>query len=245
MAVRFLNCASMHPWWPRWQVGGMCLLVDTEQGPVLVDTGLGLHDHETPSPMVKFFRADFGIPFAPQECAVRQVENLGIHPREVGNIILTHLHFDHAGGLPDFPWANIHLHNKEYQAMLHPKKWIEIFAYDPADFAHHPRWVTYEEITDNWFGFDAIRLPFTPGIFLIPLFGHTSGHCGVAIEDGDGWVFQAGDSIPLDANFHVTPAWVNRIVLGKHIERLRAFTETHPNIRLLAGHATKGFFERE
>jgi len=27
MPIQFLNCASMAPWWPRWQVGGVCLLV--------------------------------------------------------------------------------------------------------------------------------------------------------------------------------------------------------------------------
>ncbi len=245
MAVRFLNCASMQPWWPHWKVGGLCLLVDTDQGPVLVDTGLGLHDHENPTRLVKFFRMDFGIPYAPEECAVQQLSNLGIYPQDIKNIILTHLHFDHAGGLADFPWANVHLHKKEYEAMLHPKKWIEIFAYDPADFAHHPKWITYEKITDKWFDFDAIRLPFSPSIFLIPLFGHTSGHCGVAIEGEDGWLFQAGDSIPLDANFNITPAWINRIVLGKQVERLKAFSEAYPNVNLVAGHASKSFFEKE
>jgi hypothetical protein len=28
MGIQILNCASMSPWWPRWHVGGVCLLVD-------------------------------------------------------------------------------------------------------------------------------------------------------------------------------------------------------------------------
>jgi hypothetical protein len=102
MAIQILNCASMSPWWPRWHIGGVCLLVDTDQGPVLVDTGLGLHDHEDPSRLVRFFRMDLGILYAPDETAVRQVAARGIQPEAVHHIVLTHLHFDHAGGLRIF-----------------------------------------------------------------------------------------------------------------------------------------------
>jgi len=49
VVIRILNCAPMSPWFPRWQLGAACLLVETDQGLVLVDTGLGLHDYECPS----------------------------------------------------------------------------------------------------------------------------------------------------------------------------------------------------
>jgi glyoxylase-like metal-dependent hydrolase (beta-lactamase superfamily II) len=242
MPVKLLNCASMSPWWPHWQIGGVSLLVDRHQGPVLVDTGLGLHDHEAPSRLVRFFRLDFGIPYQPDETAIRQLPRLGVQPADIHHIVLTHLHFDHAGGLADFPWAQVHLHRKEYEALQRPKKLIERFAYDQADFAHGPNWVTYENTTENWFGFEAIPLPFEPRMYLVPLFGHTSGHCGVAIEDEDGWIFQAGDAIPLNAQFEVTPGWLNRIVLGPHCARLKRFSAEHPEVRLLAGHAWRTFF---
>jgi hypothetical protein len=57
----FLNCATMKPWFPRWKLETPCLLVETDQGLVLVDTGLGLYDYERPSGIVRFFRSDFGI----------------------------------------------------------------------------------------------------------------------------------------------------------------------------------------
>jgi arylamine N-acetyltransferase len=56
MSIHILNCASMSPWLPRRHVGGYCLLVDTDQGPVLVDTGFGLHDRESP-PRLQAFAA--------------------------------------------------------------------------------------------------------------------------------------------------------------------------------------------
>jgi glyoxylase-like metal-dependent hydrolase (beta-lactamase superfamily II) len=192
---------------------------------------------------VRFFRLDFGIQFAPEETAVRQVVGRGIKPEDIHPIVLTHLHFDHAGGLPDFPWANIHLHRKEYEASLHPKNLIEKLAYDHMDFIHRPHWKLYENITEKWYGFNAIRLPFSQTIYLIPLFGHTTGMCGVAIEDRSGWLFQAADAIPLSAEFSIAPDWVNRLILGHQYPRIKTFAAAHPEVRLLAGHAWRSEFK--
>lgn len=236
MSIRYLNCAPMKPRLLKWTVNNLVILIETDQGLVLVDTGLGLHDHESPTRLVRMFRRIFRIPYVPNETAICQLETLGISPTKVKHIIQTHLHFDHAGGLPDFPWAQVHLHQKELDAKNKPKTWLERFAYDQADFTHHPYWVPYEHCTEKWFEFDAIPLPFEPKMYLIPLFGHTSGHCGVTIQDGSGWIFQAADSIPTNAEFDLTPGWLNRLVIGKHVERIKAFAQSHPQVTVLAGH---------
>lgn len=241
MAVRILDCAPMSPWFPRWHIGGTCLLVETDKGPVLVDTGLGLHDYIRPTRKVRFFCLDFGVHHDPESAAVRQVTRLGHPPETIQHIIMTHLHFDHAGGLPDFPHAQVHVHRREFEAMQHPRTWIEM-AYDPSDFAHQPHWVFYDRSDCEWLGLEAIRLPFEPKMYLVPLFGHTRGHCGVAVEDQDGWVFNCADAIPTNADFQITPGWVNRLVLGRHVPLLQAWAAEHPEVRLLAGHMWKSFF---
>jgi glyoxylase-like metal-dependent hydrolase (beta-lactamase superfamily II) len=192
---------------------------------------------------VRFFIHDFGIRRAPEETAVRQVRRLGYQPDEIRHIVVSHLHFDHAGGLPDFPWAAVHLHRREYEALLQPKTWLEKYAYDQADFAHHPKWVFYKEASEEWFGFNALRLPFLPEMYLIPLFGHTSGHCGVAIREEDGWLLYAADALPVNVQYDLTPSWLNQVVIGPHVPRLRALAEAHPEVRLLAGHMWKSFFD--
>src|SRR3546814_18974113 len=45
--------------------------------------------------------------------AVAQVRALGFDPRDVRHIIITHLDFDHAGGIEDFPAAAVHLTGRE------------------------------------------------------------------------------------------------------------------------------------
>jgi glyoxylase-like metal-dependent hydrolase (beta-lactamase superfamily II) len=225
----------MHPWFPRWHISAPCLMVETEQGLVLVDTGLGVHDYEHPSRMVRLFLVNFGIPRNPEMSAVRQISNNGYASGAVKHIVLTHLHFDHAGGLPDFPHTQVHVHQREYQAMLKPRRLIEL-GYNPADFAHHPKWVLYDDAKERWFDFDAIALPFTPPMYLIPLFGHTRGHCGVVIQDGEGWIFQCADALPTNVQFDLTPNWLNRLVIGPHVPRLRQFALEHPEVKMLAGH---------
>jgi glyoxylase-like metal-dependent hydrolase (beta-lactamase superfamily II) len=241
VTIRVLDCAPMSPWFPRWHIGGTCLLVDTDKGPVLVDTGLGLHDYYTPTLKVRLFRLDFGSHQDPDSTAVRQIARLGLSARDVRHIIMTHLHFDHAGGLPDFPHAHVHVHRREVEAIRHPRTWIEL-AYDSLDFAHSPAWVLYDQPTANWLGLEAIQLPFSPDIYLVPLFGHTRGHCGVAVRDGSGWIFHCADALPTNADFDITPPFLNRWVLGPHVEKLRRWASAHPEVRLLAGHMWKTSF---
>jgi glyoxylase-like metal-dependent hydrolase (beta-lactamase superfamily II) len=39
-----------------------------------------------------------------------------------------------------------------------------------------------------------VELNFESEVLLIPLFGHTLGHCGVAIQQGDRWLLHVGDA---------------------------------------------------
>jgi len=243
MIKQIFNCGSVYPSFPRWKVGTPCLLVETRQGLVLVDTGMGEHDYLHPAPVVWLYTRLMNFAKDTQQTVNNQLSSFGYRPEDIQHIILTHLHFDHAGGLPEFPHAQIHVHRNEYRSMLHPRRWIEL-AYDKADFSHHPDWILYDEIDSNWLGWDAIRLPFSPEMYFIPLFGHTSGHCGVVIRDSNGWVFQCGDALPTNADYDITPDWLNRLVIGPHVPKIKDWAADHPEVRILAGHMWESFFNR-
>jgi len=102
----------------------------------------------------------------------------------------------------------------------------------------------HEDMCEQWFDFPAIRLPFEPALWLVPLFGHTRGHCGVVIEAEAGRLFHVGDAAPMGFDVSV-PAWFARSVLGPHMPRLLAFRATHPDICMTTGHVPLDFFEEE
>jgi glyoxylase-like metal-dependent hydrolase (beta-lactamase superfamily II) len=46
---------------------------------------------------------------------------------------------------------------------------------------------------DTWLGFDRVRV-IGDDVALVPLTGHTRGHCGVAVRTDGGWLLHAGDA---------------------------------------------------
>jgi glyoxylase-like metal-dependent hydrolase (beta-lactamase superfamily II) len=176
-----------------------CLLIETDtSGLVLVDTGYGLRDVAHPYPRTsRIFATLLNIRFRQEETALRQIERLGFQARDVRHIVITHLDFDHAGGLEDFPEAEVHLTRTELETFSTRRRgFVMRQRYRPMQVNDVRNWRTYEADGDPWFGFQAVRqlggLP--PEILLIPLKGHTYGHAGVAVDTGTGWLLHAGDA---------------------------------------------------
>jgi glyoxylase-like metal-dependent hydrolase (beta-lactamase superfamily II) len=225
----------------RWKCGTIELLVETYDGLVLVDTGLGTNDYLHDSGILKLFRIITHVPLDPEEAAIRQVVRLGYKPKDVRHIVLTHMHFDHCGGLPDFPWAKVHVYRKEYEAFTGKWRQFADMAYVRRHITHGPDWVFYDDTGGKWFDFNAIRLRFTPEMWLLPLPGHTRGLCGLTIKTPDGWLFQTSDSAALFNE--EAPDWLIRAVLGPHQERIHRFAAAHPEVRVVAGHAWLDWFK--
>lgn len=178
-----------------------CLLIETDAGLVLIDTGYGMQDVTRPRDRLSnFFRALNRPQLRPDETAVAQVRRLGFEPTDVRHIVVTHLDFDHAGGIEDFPNARIHVtaREKEVADQRRGGVFVSRKRYRPQQWDEAANWSLYPlGGGERWFGFDAVRdldgLP--PEILLVPLAGHTWGHAGIAIREDDGrWLFYAGDA---------------------------------------------------
>ena len=236
-----------------------CLLIETDaHGLVLIDTGYGLkdvhHPHEAPNPRItKTMRALLNIKLREEETAVRQVQALGFKPEDVRHIVLTHLDFDHAGGLEDFPHAMVHVMDKEYSAATGPRHgFVPRNRYRPRQIDGVTNWRLYSSRGEGWFGFDTVRdlegLP--PEILMVPLPGHTWGHAGIAISGPSGWLLHAGDAYfyrgeMREAKRRCTPGLrayqtmmeVDRELRMTNQERLRRLSiERRAELRILCAH---------
>jgi glyoxylase-like metal-dependent hydrolase (beta-lactamase superfamily II) len=241
--LHFLNCFTCNARVPSsWHTGTLCILVETRQGLALIDTGLGTQDYKHPPGILRTFQVITKVPLDTNETAVQQLSLLGYKPEDLKDIILTHMHFDHCGGISDFPDATIHVNQVEYEAFIGRPKQFTDLAYVHRHVAHQPKLTLYSNLVETWFGLPAFQLPFTPEIWLIPLYGHTRGHCGVAILTDDGWLFHVADAAPIGLEDYA-PAWLVRSVLGPLTDDLRAFAAEHPEIRITTGHMWLDFFD--
>lgn len=176
-----------------------CLVIETNDGLVLIDTGYGLKDVRGPGPRITApMMAMLNVQLREEETAIRQIEAMGHKASDVRHILLTHLDFDHAGGLEDFPNAAVHVMDAEFAAAAGPRAgFVPRNRYRPMQFDEVRDWRRYKGSRgERWFGFDAVRqlegLP--PEILMIPLPGHTLGHAGIAVDTPNGWVLHAGDA---------------------------------------------------
>jgi glyoxylase-like metal-dependent hydrolase (beta-lactamase superfamily II) len=197
MKIHHLNCGTMRP--PATPGGLVChvLLLETDHGLVLIDSGLGLHDAAAPGRRFGPGRFYVRPIFDPNEAAINRIRHLGYDPHEVRHIVITHFDADHVGGLADFPWAQVHLTGAEAFAAQHPATLIEKERYLPSQRAHGPALIEHHPATsESWRGFAGAEelTDIAEGIVLINLPGHSRGHAAVAVDAGDRWVLHAGDS---------------------------------------------------
>lgn len=208
MKVHHLNLATLCP------VGGSlvsgsseeraelvvhALLLETPaDGLVLVDTGFGLEDVKAARERLGAFMVWAGrLALRDEDTAAVQIERLGFRREDVRHVVVTHLDPDHAGGLPDFPHAEVHVHRRERDAAVARATMPERQRYRACHFKHGPRWSVHEESGERWEGFDCVRA-VADDVLLVPLHGHSRGHAAVAVRAPEGsgreWLLHAGDA---------------------------------------------------
>jgi len=162
---------------------------------ILCDTGIGTkHRNQA---------CDYPTPDGKTKSIKEQLSLMNIQPEDVTHILLTHLHYDHSGGLTcinandqlilSFPNANIFVQNEEWEA-------AEQSVYKQSKGYLSENWALYRE-TSNLHLVDGDE-SIADGITLIKTNGHTKGHQIVKIDSGDGQVAAFfGDLIPTPSYF--------------------------------------------
>jgi glyoxylase-like metal-dependent hydrolase (beta-lactamase superfamily II) len=98
----------------------LSVLIERDDDLVLFDTGIGTRiDQEMRTPIywgnLFFHRCVMRTQFDPERDAlVHQLSRLGFKTSDVRNVIISHLHWDHAGGMRDFPQAHFFIGRREW-----------------------------------------------------------------------------------------------------------------------------------
>ncbi len=201
-----------------------CLLLETDaHGLVLVDAGIGVEDVRDTRRLGALFGPVMSIDATKTRMpALPQIEALGFRREDVRHIVLTHLDFDHAGGVADFPAAKVHVHAAEKEAVIAHPSFRSRQRYRSPQLAHGPSWRVYGMLGEPWNGVPAVRqldgLP--PEILALPMHGHSRGHAAIAVDTGSGWLVHAGDayfhrSVIEHGNVSGTPwalRWIERFI---------------------------------
>ncbi|MBI4545223.1 MAG: MBL fold metallo-hydrolase [Gemmatimonadetes bacterium] len=189
-----------------------CLLVETADALVLIDTGVGNKESAKFSDIYGVDNAgSAGLPTRLEEA----LRDGGFAPDDVAVMIDTHFHFDHAGGNTfvdeegqihlSFPRATYHVQRREWE------------------FAH----LRNERIQASYFphNFDPVaeagRFEFVegerelmPGVLLLPTPGHTPGHQSILLESEGQVACYLADLVPTTA--HLPLPWI----MGYDVEPL-------------------------
>lgn len=212
------------------------LLCESDDGLVLVDSGLGVHDFARPARMgpARFMlRPDRDD----AKTALRQVEALGFAAGDVSDVVLTHMDFDHIGGIADFPDATVHTTAEEYDWAVVNPDFASRQRYSQKQWSHGPKISTHQGPGETWrFGLSGMEV--LPGITYLPMPGHTKGHAAVAVDAGErGLLIHAGDSA-FDASSYTdaSPAGrpLGKVGMFRNFERLMASDRK----KLAGNHAT-------
>jgi N-acyl homoserine lactone hydrolase len=171
-------------------------VLDTEEGYVLIDTGMNPQVITDPvAAWGEWLANDVPVHMTEQNDLRTVLKGMGISTNEVKYVINTHMHHDHLGGNRFFPTATHIAQRSEYR-----------FATCP-DSTFSARYKLETDIPDplNWNLIEG-EAEILPGISLIPTPGHSPGHQSIYISDipGVGPLIYCGDAVYLKENWDET-----------------------------------------
>jgi len=177
----------------RIEMSTNVLLLESKDRKILVDTGIG---HKMSDKLNKIYGVDYS-----EYTLEKGLNNLSIKPEDITDVILTHLHFDHAGGstifderntpLPAFKNAVYHVQEKHLDWALNPTE-RDKASFFPENYEPMIKSKQLKTVDE--------KHKFDDFITLIPLNGHTRSMQIVKISDGKEALVYLADLIPMSAH---------------------------------------------
>ncbi len=227
--------------WP-WLPVPAFLVEHPNAGAILVDTGL--HPSVAIDPSQSFGRLGgrlYTFRFEAEQSVPAQLRARGLEPADVGVVVMTHLHTDHASGVSELPDATFVVDAREWDAATAPRGTLR--GYRTAQFDHGFDWRTVDygaaEVESfesfgaslDLFGDGSVRLVATPG--------HSAGHQSVVLRLRGREALLCGDAAytrrAIDED--VTPLLMDdEHRWRRSLREVRRFVQRTPGLVVVPGH---------
>lgn len=186
--LRIFTDSEWTDWLPTY-----AWMIDHPEGLIVVDTGQGMHLLDGVRSLHPYLRWEVMFRIERDEEIGPQLRALGVAPRDVKRVVLTHLHIDHDGGLAHFPESDILVSRQELHTARGwagrlrgylPNRWPSWFNPIPLD------------LTPEAFGplGGSSRLTAAGDVIAVATPGHTASHLSVIVLDEGITYVLAGDA---------------------------------------------------
>ena len=179
----------------RIRLAMRCLLLEGHGRRVLVDVGVG---DKLSAKLADIYRIEHDV-----HTLERSLAGLGLSVGDVTDVVLTHLHFDHAGGatrrdgerlVPRLPRARYYVQRRNWDNALAPNP-RERASYMPENFQP----LMEAGVVTLW---DGVVTPW-PGVEIVTAEGHTRGQQLVRVGGAEGALYFVADLIPTAAHVRI------------------------------------------
>jgi N-acyl homoserine lactone hydrolase len=163
------------------------ILLDHDEGPILIDLGMNPEGVKNPEgawgPRVKLMNPEL----TEADDIRNRLQQINLGLEDIKMVILTHLHWDHCGGLRFFNHCPILVQKEEYRFAFNPDLFVS-----PQYMRNHFDFPVNYRLLEG----DQVILP---GISVIRTPGHTPGHQSLLIKMGSGkFIIISGDVISVE-----------------------------------------------
>jgi glyoxylase-like metal-dependent hydrolase (beta-lactamase superfamily II) len=211
-------------------------------GAIVVDTGL--HPSVALDPVQSFGRLAGRVNrfrMEPEQALAHQLRARGVAPADVGVVVMTHLHTDHASGVSEFPGATFVVDQREWDSATTRRGLTTGYHHPQFDYGFDWRTIDYDAPeVDSFASFGhSVDLLGDGSVRLVATPGHTLGHQSVVLRLRGGELLLTGDAVyerrGLEAD--VTPLLMHdEHLFWRSLRDIRRYIAQTPEAVVITGH---------